>query len=323
MKYEQLLKYMSMLIDLEKNAYIQEKTIRDLESSASALAIPQQILKPGKIQYSAEEEGKGAGIVVGIIVSIIGFFVYSKILADTASDTRFGSIFGMAVITIILGVLSGVIIGGVVSFIVNRVLQAKYNREAEEGYQYRLKEYNKMLEKENDRIKKEKRKKDYLEEQISILSKQRGKTLEMLRELYEYGVLDERYRHDIVAICTLYQYLKAGQTYSLKRDNETGDQGAYNIYENAYLTGLVLKKLDDVIDKMDVIIQNQSEIVRAIRESNSKIKELESSVINETNRISRRIENSNDQQAALQYSIEQNNSMLAFRNTMDVFYSWK
>lgn len=126
-----------------------------------------------------------------------------------------------------------------------------------------------------------------------------------------------------MALCTLYQYLKAGQTYTLRRDNKTGDQGAYNIYENAYLAGLIMKKLDDVLDKMDVIIQNQNEIVRTMRESNQKIQALETSVINETNRLGKQIERSNENQAVLQYKVEQNNNLLSFRNTMDALYTWK
>ena len=43
MEKQQLLKYLSMVIDLEKNKYIQEQTISKLENEINQLAISQEI----------------------------------------------------------------------------------------------------------------------------------------------------------------------------------------------------------------------------------------------------------------------------------------
>lgn len=321
MNYEQLLDYMSIIIDLEKNLYIQNQTIEALQNDASRLAVKKKIREP--YMEVEQADGSGAGLGVGVITAIIGFIVFIKTFGQMSIDNGEGSgigvVFGIIFKSLLCAALIGLGIGGIVYGIVHSILSAKYKREAEESYKYQLNDYDKRMKKEKERLESETQKRNYINEQISALSEQRKKTEESLEEFYSYNIIDERYRHDLVALCTLYQYLKAGQTYTLRRDNQTGDKGAYNIYENAYLAGLVLKKLDDVIDKMDDIIQNQYEIVEAIREGNNKINQLESSIKNEGNRISRQINQGNHQRAAIQYNLEQNNNLIAYSNKLQQY----
>lgn len=181
MKYEQLLKYMSMIIDLEKNAYIQEKTIKYLERSASTLAVREQILKPGKIQYTASEEGFGPGLIVGIISCIAGFFIYPRIIPFNTSDGSFGNVFSTAIILLVICGFTGFIVGAIVKSFVNKSYNKKYENEAEEEYQYSLAEYDKAIQKENARIEEEMIKKNYLNEQIDTLKDLQKRRLRHLK----------------------------------------------------------------------------------------------------------------------------------------------
>ena len=318
MKYEQLLKYMKIIIETEKDNYIQTSTISLLEEQASELGYRQEFDRPS--QYYAEGDESGAAIVIGILAGIATFVIGLIVANNSGMKSDIGSIIGVAVLLLLL---SG-FVGFILNLIISKIVESKTRREKQSRldseYRHELARYEDMVSSDNKRVANELAQKNYIQEQIRLLKELNEKTTNNLEEFYGHDIIDDRYRHDLVALCTMYQYLRAGQTYSLKRDNATGDPGAYNIYENAYLAGLVLKKLDDVLEKMDEIIENQREIVYQLRESNKQIKNLNTTIIQETSRIDRNVRKAiSEHNAATQYCLESINNQIAYRNAIDGF----
>ena len=67
----------------------------------------------------------------------------------------------------------------------------------------------------------------------------------------------------------LYEYLASGRCSQLE-----GHEGAYNIYEQELRLGIIISKLDDIIDRLDEIKDSQYALVSAVREGNQTAKRI-------------------------------------------------
>ncbi|MCH5303725.1 MAG: hypothetical protein J1E41_02580, partial [Ruminococcus sp.] len=186
-------------------------------------------------------------------------------------------------------------------------------------YNLDMKEYDVKVQKDDDRVRKEKIQQQYIYDQIRILSEQYEKSKRNLQKYYDYNIIDIRYQHDFVAICSFCQYFRSGRTYSLSFDTSTGDEGAYNIYEKERQNGLIISKLDEVIIKLDDILDYQREIQSQLISANNKIKSLSSEIENSSTRLTSAI---NQHSAIEQYNGECIQRELAFNNTMNAIFSW-
>ena len=99
-------------------------------------------------------------------------------------------------------------------------------------------------------------------------------------KMYSYDIIEPNYR-DMIAIGMISSYFKSGRTMSLSFDPSTGDQGAYNIYENERRQDIIITKIDTVIDKLDQIQANQMVIADGIRRTNKYISDMERSINNQ------------------------------------------
>ena len=105
--------------------------------------------------------------------------------------------------------------------------------------------------------------------------------------------MDNSYRNDIIAVSTIYQYLKRGQTRSLAFDPSNGDRGAYNLYEEALRFNKLITNTEIIIKKLDVVIDNQNELQTAMRNATNQINHL----VTGTNKIAAALGNVNNQLA--------------------------
>lgn len=77
------------------------------------------------------------------------------------------------------------------------------------------------------------------------------RTRRILQDTYNMDYIYPKYRN-IVAICTILEYLESGRCASL-----TGANGAYNLYENELRANIIIGKLSDIGEKLDQISDNQ------------------------------------------------------------------
>lgn len=64
----------------------------------------------------------------------------------------------------------------------------------------------------------------------------------------------------------IYQYLDSGRCYTL-----TGHEGAYNLYESELRMNRILGKLDDIIVRLNEILDNQRILADELKRSNQNI----------------------------------------------------
>ena len=85
-----------------------------------------------------------------------------------------------------------------------------------------------------------------------------------LDQLYDLNIIFPKYRY-FAAVTTFYEYFSSGRCSSL-----TGHEGAYNLYENELRMGIIINKLDRIVQMLGQIQQNQYTLATAIQESNQK-----------------------------------------------------
>lgn len=314
MKYEHLKEYLFIILDMEKNAYIQDKTIRIMKSRYKTLGIKKELEFP--THYKANPEYGVYIMKAGVVCAIIGFVIDLFINWGWLWDEN--GIFALIMAPlhgILPGLGAGIVGGLIIGSIIGLVKGKEEQRELDAGYQYEVTHFNKMEAIDNERIKNETITKNSLQKGINELEAKYKESLAHLEKFYSYNILNQKYWHDIVAISSFYQYLIEKRTYGLEYDRDTGDRGAYNIYNEEMQRGLIISQLNVVIEKLDQIIDNQRTLQITMREANEKINMLTTSVNKQTKRITSAI---NEQTAIQSYNAERIETELRFMNTMNL-----
>lgn len=146
----------------------------------------------------------------------------------------------------------------------------KYNNER---YEYWRKEFKKSEENKLKNFQKSKEK--ILTEEIRAINKKIDvikETLDMLYNLRLNGVLCLHPNYQgLVPISVIYGYFDTGRCTTLQ-----GHEGAYNLYEDEKLKGLIINKLDLVSKQLGNLQSSMIYVGQAISECNRRLSDLES-----------------------------------------------
>lgn len=320
MTYEQLKEYISILLDMEKNIYIQKNTLENMYQKRNSLGRKRNIELPRCSQANADY---GASAIAGILTCIVVAIVI-MIFRINSFDNNSGLVeafnnavnfFGSFIFSMIVGGICGAIVVAIVANIRKGHLQKEYDKE----YSYEMKEYDRLKSIDEKRVRNENIIRGNIQREIEILEEKYADSKKRLDEFYNYNIVDQKYWHNIVAISSFYQYLSEKRTYSLEFDQNTGDRGAYNIYNEEAQRGIIIIQLGKVLDKLDQVIENQYMLQNTLRDANRKINSLSSNI----NQMSRQISSSIQEQTAIQaYNAERTQAELGFMNTMNIIYNW-
>lgn len=319
MTYEQLKKYIYIILDMEKNVYIQNRTLENLYQKRNSLGYRSRIdipeLNKAKTDYA--EYMLRAGLVCAAIGFVIGtitrwgdFWNSSGIFAIILAP-----LFGLF-IALITGLAGGIVIGPFIAISVRKKEQDEYDSD----YQYRMSEYNRQKEADENRVKNELTYRCRIQNDIEALERQHSDSKSHLEKMYGCNIIHSKYRHNIIAISAFYQYLSEKRTYCLEFNQNTGDRGAYNIYNEEVQRGIIISQLNLVLNKLDQVVTNQVILQRTMIDANNKINYLS----NDINNMSRQLNSSIQQQTAIQnYNAQRIQAELEFMNTMNIFYHWR
>ncbi len=307
MTTEKIKEYLEMALDMEKNKYIQEKVIQKMEDEIDSLGHKKRYESPER--YTADVS---FGLFIGITALIVGFiaFMISMVIGFESSSGMLDSL--SAPFQAIKPALIWAVIGGIVGGIIALCKRASEQSEYDERYEQSLSKYNALIERDNDRVKGELQKRESLIEQYKTLCRKYEDSCDKLENFYAYDVVEFRYR-DFVSIASLYQYFCEKRTYSLGFNPETGDQGAYNIYNAERRQDMIIDKLDVIAEKLDTVIENQRIIANTLREANNRISSLSSSIKSGFKRMEGAI---NNQTAVIQYNSERQLAEQKYLNTL-------
>ncbi len=274
MTSQQIKQYLNSVLDVELNVYIQEETLLRMNNTYKNLGIHKNIQKPVRQRAYTDIFSVmfTAGIIVGIIVGLIG-----GIIEIVSSSGIFSAIFrGIigAVAYGFIGFLGGAFtIGAVAAFISGRTAQNNSDRAFEAEYAA----YENTKAQDNQRVKKELLQKNKLGNEITRMQTALNSSRKNLNTLYSYNILNRDYRN-IYAVASIYGYFEKGRTASLGFNPSTGDQGAYNIYENERRLNLIITNTQEILNKMDMVIKNQYELAAGLQNAEAKINSLCSGV---------------------------------------------
>lgn len=306
-------------MDMEKNIYIQEQTLVRMNRQRKSLGNRNNFAFP--THYKADPEygffmlKSGAicaiiGWVIDIVINWSRFWDHDGIFAIILAPLH-GLLLGMGA-----GLAGALIIGPIIAIMKGK----KEQNELDANYKYERLEYDKMEKEDLERVKNELIIKDTLQKDIDALERKSIESKNRLKTFYQYNVIHPKYWHDLVAICSFYQYLTEKRTYCLEFNPQNGDRGAYNIYNEELQRGIIISQLNVVINKLDQVLDNQHTLQRTLTDANNKIDYLSENL----NSSMRRIDASIQEQTAIQkYNSERTQAELEFMNVMNILYHWR
>ena len=308
---ENLLQYLAGTLSIELDLFVQKKAIEELTRHYNSLDARERIHVPqrGKPQISIINCMIVAGIVCGIVAGLIGL-IHEWSHAD-------GFFYYIAAIIAALIYATGGLLAGAVVFgsLIWLILRIRENKILEQKLQSDIAKYDIAVKEQNARIKLENAKKDALAKEIASLRTCYTQSRNYLDKVYSCDVIDPEYRN-IYAVSSFYGYLKKGRTHGLQFDQKTGDQGAYNIYENERRLDLIITNTDEILRRLDQVIQNQHELAVGLENASRQVKSLCSNVTQQLNTISGSVEVIERCQSIIAYNSECNARNLAFLSWM-------
>lgn len=182
----------------------------------------------------------------------------------------------------------------------------KARQEAELKFSQACEEYQKKRDLEREMLEREISK---IEPDLAMIHQLRLKTKSLLKQYYGLNIIHKSYR-DIIPIASFYHYLSTGICSELE-----GPDGCYRLYEWEVLQKIIIAKLDQVIEQLEILNERQSELKEALMSSNAAVKELTSYV--------RGIGNENRQHhAIMQYNQQRIEEEIHFQNQYNRMKDW-
>ncbi len=283
MRIIEIKQYLCIIFDLEKERYMQNCLLEKLQDRITDLGIPRTFNSPELPENNTKFEGWM--IAFGIIGGFIGggaltFLIYLFNIFNKDFSIFFGGPGDFAIGGLIGAVICGTICtcSAVCSFNNSKLNYEQVFHE----YEHKRHEYEQNCTDDQERVKNELKEAAYLKEEKRALEEQMSRTVRLLQELYDLGIIFEKYRWDLVAIATFYEYFCAGRCTELK-----GHEGAYNTYEMELRLNHIIGRLDIIINSLDTIKNNQYIIYSSIQGSNQRLNALFASTLNIASQVKR------------------------------------
>lgn len=278
---EKLQKYLAGVFSLELDLYTQGRLIDELKRNHGSLARSYKIAQPSRPAPTVSffDCFIFSGVAFGFLVALI-YLIYGWGRASNFFDYPVA-----VIIALIYGVI-GLFVGGIVlGLIAFGIIYSKQKSEAEEQYQRAISAYDAKVKDQNTRITRERAQQKALAVEINSVVDCYQKTQQALKRAYSYGILDPDYRN-IHAVSSMLGYLQKGLTHTLAFDRSTGDQGAYNIYENECRLDRIITNTEEIISRLDQVIHNQYELAMGLERSTQQVATLCGSMNRHLNRLS-------------------------------------
>ena len=305
-----LLNYLSYIIDLEKDCYAQKKIIEQLNaqinSNKNEKVNNEQKIRETVVVYNDND--------VKTAKRSFGWFTKYYFCCFGAMA---GIVIGQQTGNTTLGFIVGAF-GVIGIYAIMKAMEKKDTKKATEEQREEWKKTvaaNKMLNASRTQRNQE------LAVWIPRLESERNKikqiyleTKSTLEQLYAVGIIPEKYRY-FVAVCSFYDYVTSGRTYSICKSETTFDEGAVNLYEKDLQFGLIMDKLDSIISNLQLLRTEQQEIRRSIEEGNKLTHNLLTNINNNIGKVNENldvIKFQNDQQLKCQQYM----SSVAYHNYM-------
>ena len=275
MNINELKEYLSALVTMEKEVYLQNQLLYGRKSRMDMLAIPTNYQKPILIKPELADSSDNApaafiGLCMGVKFGAIPGAIIA-IIAGGPLKSFFGSLLAGAGIGILcVGFIVGMIS---VYYDSNRKKESlqTYNSELKkrtDEYNIALVQYEQAVKSDAARVQEEQKARSFLRQECKEIKSQLQKSKAALESLYANDVIFPKYRN-FVMVSSIYEYIYTG------RANTLGE--AYNILESEMRLDRIISQLDTIIAHLVDIKNNQYIIYSAIQEANAKLAQINDS----------------------------------------------
>lgn len=172
----------------------------------------------------------------------------------------------------------------------------------------------KEIEIRENKICPEKAIKAILDNEIDTAETILKKLFECRNEMYGMNIVYEKY-HNIVALCSFYEYLMSGRCQSLE-----GAYGAYNLYEDELRSKLIMDKLDNIASSLEKINNNQQMIYSKLTKIHESLDTMKNTMNTAVNFIYKIAENQTQTNKYLA-QIAESTDYIAYSTAVNAYYS--
>ncbi|WP_294587001.1 zinc ribbon domain-containing protein [uncultured Ruminococcus sp.] len=265
---EETKEYMKNVCQLENDRYALKNTRDDLQRKVDTYGKKRNIIKPNVSEnlkcmvggiLSAVEMFVGSIVVAYILTIIICAVKYKGVsIVGRIVNSIFWFSYDKYCFTYWYGLI---IAGGVISGIFAIVVIFKELK----GHSNAKCEYDKKVKEDKARVKHELSCIPVFKAHMADIDRNIAELTKTIDEVYSYDILYPKYRNDVVAVNTIYEYFITGRASSLSA--KFGNDGAYNIYENELRQNIIINKLDTIINQLEQIKANQHMLYEAVQEA--------------------------------------------------------
>ncbi len=297
MDNDHLLEYVSIVMDLEKDKFIQSQAIEQLDQTVVSMqnekASNEAAIKNTVVEYdlnSIRVQPKDPSFLLYLFLISLGF-IPGGLLHEAGVPEK-----PSAVICVI----------GAVVVLICCILHDRGRYQKEEAKLLKEKRAEVMRTLENNRkLNQQRRERNQalalsiptVQKEREVLAVTNNDTETLLNKYYSLNIIPVQYRN-LVAVCSFYDYLSAGRTFSIRMNVETHDEGAVNIFEREQRMGLIISKLDEIVCNLQSLREEQRALRYAIEDGNRITHSL-------LENIASGIGETNDNLTSIQYQNEQ------------------
>lgn len=254
------LKDLEALYDMEKNNYMMNQMVKEIDDTISKLGKSRNILMPKKElapingDYSCKVNFT---LIFGIVGLIIGFVIFGI-------DIRSGSGYRLQLFIPIIGAIVGVLVG---IFIEKYLKNSKYldaQQKLNEKYDNETKEYHNAVKEDKERVQAELVEIDFLKQQRINITKQKQLSSEKLNNFYIAMEIDKDYRQ-LISIGYMFDFMRLGIATKLE-----GADGLYYLIRKELRYDQMQATMDEISAKLDTIIDQNSMIYNELKKIESK-----------------------------------------------------
>lgn len=315
MKDKELQKYMAGIMAIELHIYTLTGAINELTSRYNSLGIRNNLIVPQqkKPETSYFDCFIFSGVASGIIAGLIDlFYEWSR------SQNIFEAI--ISIIAAMFYAVGGLFVGGILFGTISyAILRNNEKQKLDAEFQSRVKQYDMDVKRQNNRIANERAKQAALAREINAMKTRLAQARKALAKAYSYNILATEYRN-IYAVSSIYGYLAKGRTHCLQFNEQTGDQGAYNLYESERRLDRIITNTEEILERLDYVMQYQQDLAIGLQNASQKIESLCGNVNTQLNRITGSVANIEQCQSVIAYNSECAKRELEFMNWMNIWY---
>lgn len=271
----QLQKGVSILYDLELNNYLMTVAIGKIKEKKGTLCKAKPVTKSAKVANSFEI-ANAVGVTL-FIVAIIGAIagavlghMYAAHEGYTSADNLVYIFFCVCsyAVGIVLGAIAGGIVGIVLGIIIGIIGKAIEQKSVNEHNKNIDREYSKALKVEEKRMADEAVKRDFMQGQVEYLQKKLAESLSVTKQIYDYVGIDSAYRN-LICMGYMDEYIRLGIATKLG-----GVDGLYFVIKQQLNFDQINANLNVIIQKLDVIIDKQTQIYNAVQSMNFRCSQM-------------------------------------------------